>query len=263
MNLPEFTARRPEPRLRVMLALMLREMAASHGRTPGGYVWSIIEPVAGIAILTLAFSFFLHRPPLGTSFALFFATAYLPFAIYAGLSGKVAQALAFSRPMFAFPVVGVVDAIAARFALNLLTQIAVLVAVMLGIHAIYGLRLQPDWPAILLAVAMAAALGLGLGVLNCALRGLLPVWDLVWAVLNRPLLLCSGVFYLMEHLPAGARAALWYNPLIHVVGEMRRGFYPGYQAAYVSPAYVCACALVPLALGLLILKRAHRDILTG
>jgi capsular polysaccharide transport system permease protein len=42
---------------------------------------------------------------------------------------------------------------------------------------------------------------------------------------------------------------------------MRRGFYPTYHATAASAAYVFALALISLALGLLLLKRAHRDIL--
>lgn len=246
---------------RAIGALILREMATTYGRSPGGYVWAVLEPVAGIAVLSVAFAMFLHRPALGTNFPLFYATGYLPFTLYAALSTKIGQALQFSKPLLAYPSVTFVDAILARLILNALTQAVIFAVVMIDIHLIFGLRAILDWPAILLSFAMAAALGLGIGTLNCYLRALLPVWDLVWAVANRPLFLVSGVFFLYEGLPAAAQGILWFNPLIHVIGEMRRGFYPTYQAAYVSPAYVFAVALIPLALGLLLLKRTHRDFL--
>ncbi len=247
--------------LRTVVALMLREMAATYGRTPGGYLWAVVEPVGTIAILSFVFSMFLHRPALGSNFPLFYATAYLPFALYAQLSQKTAQALVYSKPLLAYPAVTFVDALLARFLLNALTLIGVGIVVIVGIHALYGLRAALDWPAILLATLMAAALGLGIGTLTCYLRAVLPFWDTVWAVANRPLFLMSGVFFLLDSLPLPARGLLWWNPLIHITGEMRRGFYPSYSAAYVSPAYVFAVALIPLAFGLLLLKRAHRDIL--
>lgn len=252
---------RPLTTLRTIAALMLREMATAYGRSPGGYVWAVMEPVGGIAFLTLTFSLFLHRPALGTNFALFYATGYLPFLLYSVLSIKIGQALQFSRPLLAYPSVTFVDAILARFLLNTLTQVAVFLTVVIDIHLIYHLPAILDWPAILLGLGMAAALGLGIGALNCYLRAVLPVWDTVWSVVNRPLFLVSGVFFLVDGLPMQARRLLWFNPLIHVIGEVRRGFYPAYEAAYVSPAYVFAVALVTLAAGLLLLKRTHRDIL--
>lgn len=252
---------RPRATLRTVAALMLREMATTYGRTPGGYLWAVVEPVGGIAMLSYAFSLFLHRPALGVNFPLFYATAYLPFMLYAQLAQKIGQALQFSRPLLAYPSVTFIDAIAARFALNALTQVVIFGLVVAGIHMVFGLRAEPRWEAILTALAMAAMLGLGIGTMTCYLRGVLPFWDTVWGIINRPIFIVSGLFFLFEDAPLAARGVLWWNPLIHVTGEMRCGIYPGYQATYVSPAYVFAVGLVLLALGLVLLKRAHRDIL--
>jgi capsular polysaccharide transport system permease protein len=252
---------RPLTTLRTIVALMLREMATTYGRSPGGYLWAVLEPVGGIAIRSVAFSMFLHRPAPGTNFPLFYATAYLPFTLYSTLSVKLAQAIQFSKPLLAYPAVTFIDAILARFLLNLLTQVVVFIVVIVGIHLIFGLRPTLDMPAILLGLTMAAALGLGVGTLNCYLRAIFPLWDTIWSIVNRPLFIVSGVFFLFESVPQAVQNLLWFNPLIHVTGEMRRGFYPSYEAANVSPAYVFGVALTTLAAGLLLLKRAHRDIL--
>ena len=36
----------------------------------------------------------------------------------------------------------------------------------------------------------------------------------------------SGVFFVFEDLPHEISNFLWFNPLFHVTGQMRRGFYP-------------------------------------
>lgn len=60
---------RPSP-IRNILALILREMSTRYGRTPGGYVWMIVEPMAGIMLLAVGFSLLLRSPSLGISFLL-------------------------------------------------------------------------------------------------------------------------------------------------------------------------------------------------
>jgi capsular polysaccharide transport system permease protein len=45
---------------------------------------------------------------------------------------------------------------------------------------------------------------------------------------------------------------------VHVVGQVRKGIYPTYEAAYVSPVYVLALSMPCFALGLLMLRRHHR-----
>ncbi|TMV82773.1 sugar ABC transporter permease [Thioclava sp. BHET1] len=242
-------------------ALLLREMATSYGRSPGGYLWAVLEPLGGIAILSAAFSAFLHRPALGENFPLFYATAILPFLAFQGLCQKTAQALQYSRPLLTYPVITHIDAIFARFLLGALTHLIVFILVICGLQSVYGLRLQLDFAAILNALAMTAALGLGLGTLFCFLRSALPLWDTLWSIINRPLFLMSGVFYLYDGLPLPLRGWLWWNPLLQISGEMRQGFYPGYNASYVSPAYVYAVALTAFTTGLLLLHRRHRDLL--
>ena len=61
-----------------------------------------------------------------------------------------------------------------------------------------------------------------------------------------------------------ARAAqdiLWYNPLIHIVGLMREGFYPTYTAAYVNALYVLFVSLGLTTFGFLLLGRFNRDMM--
>ena len=65
-------------RLRVLFALMVREMGTTFGRSWGGYFWAIAEPLGGILLLSLAFGLALRTPPLGSSFMLFYATGYIP-----------------------------------------------------------------------------------------------------------------------------------------------------------------------------------------
>ena len=252
---------RPLASGRSVLALVLREMGTTSGRTSGGYLWAIVEPAAGIALLTLVFSLMLRSPPLGTSFPLFYATGILPFVIYNDVSGKLAQAIRFSKPLLFYPRLTFADALIARFLLSFLTQVLVFCVVCAGVLAMSDGRAVPHALPIMLAILMAAALALGIGTMNCFLFSMFPTWGRIWGVITRPLFLISGIFYTFESLPREIQDMLWYNPLVHVVGQMRRGFYPTYEAAYVDQVYVFTIAIVLLAGGLMLLSRYHRDIL--
>jgi capsular polysaccharide transport system permease protein len=79
--------------LRAIGALILREMTATNGRSANGYLWAIAEPVGGILLLTVLFSLGFRSPPIGTNFAIFYATGLVPFMFYQSLSSKVAGAI--------------------------------------------------------------------------------------------------------------------------------------------------------------------------
>ena len=246
---------------RAVTALVLREIATAHGRAPGGYLWAVAEPVAGIALLTAVFAVSFHAPALGTSFALFYASGLLPFLMFTDISGKLAQALNFSRPLFAYPSVGFLDALLARFALAALTQVAV-ICLILGLLLFRGeTRATPDAAILAQGFGLVAALGFGAGAMNCLLQGLTRIWQRLWAIAMRPMFLVSGVFFTYESVPHPWQELLWWNPLIHAVGIVRRGLYPGYEADYAEPLYLAGLALGLTALALAGLTRWHRDIL--
>ncbi|WP_233270663.1 ABC transporter permease [Chachezhania sediminis] len=247
--------------VRAIVALMLREMSTRYGRTPGGYLWAVLEPLAAILVLSLGFSLLLRSPPLGTSFILFYATGYTPFNLYQSLSNSVARSLNFSRALLRYPAVTWVDSVLARFLLNTLTGILVSFLLLGGILATLDTRVVIDPVPVIEAMGLSMLLGLGVGVLNCALMGLFPIWEVAWSVITRPLFIASGILFLYDSLPAGAQAILWYNPLMHIVGLMHSGFYPIYTPSYVSFAYVIFCALATLSTGVLLMGRYHRDIL--
>lgn len=247
--------------LRTIGALILREMTTTYGRSPGGYLWAILEPVAGVLLLSAIFSAFVRSPPLGTSFALFYASGIVPFSVFSGLSGSVAQAVNFSRPLLVYPSVTWVDAIIARFILHFLTDLMVAYILFTGIMIAFPSRVILDIGTIALAMGLSAILGLGVGILNCFLFTRFPVWQRGWSILMRPMILLSGVLILHEDVPQPWQDYLWFNPLVHVVGLMRRGFYFTYEATYVSIGYVLVVSGVLGLIGLVFLGRYHRDLI--
>jgi len=247
--------------VRSVAALILREMETTFGRSPGGYLWAVAEPVAAIALLSVAFSIAFRAPALGSSFALFYATGYLPFTMALDTANKVANAIRFSRPLLTYPAVTFLDALLARFVLNLLTHALVFWLVIAGIVAGLGADIALNLPRVLSAMAMASVLGLGVGALNCLLFNIWSLWERIWQIVTRPLFIVSGVFFLPEDIPLPYSTWVALNPVVHVVGEMRRGLYAGYEARGVSHVYVYGLGLGCLALGLVLLRRHQRAIL--
>ncbi|GHF05263.1 transport permease protein [Aliiroseovarius zhejiangensis] len=246
---------------RTVIALMLREMATSYGRSPGGYLWAILEPVGGLAVMTIAFSMAFRSPALGNNFPLFYATGFLPFMMYMDVSNKISNSITFSRQLLFYPSVTYLDAIIARLLLNGLTQLLVFYMLMYGLLTIFDTGNILNYAAILNALGMALVLAFGVGVMNCFLLTRFPIWQRVWSIITRPLFIISTIFFILESIPQPFRDYLALNPLVHVVGEMRRGFYATYDATWVNPAFVYGVGLVLATLGLIFLARYHREIL--
>jgi len=175
----------------------------------------------------------------------------------------VGGSIAFSKNLLRYPVVTWMDAMIARFTLNTLTSLLVTYILIAGLLEVTETKVIIEIPPILLALMLAAFLGLGLGAMNCALNGMLAPWPLIWSIITRPLFLASGILIMYEDLPEAAQNIIWYIPHMHISGIMRSGFYPTYTPDYVSVTYVVTFCLVTLCFGLILLGRFHRDILNN
>lgn len=247
--------------LRAVYALVLREMATTYGKAFGGYLWTIAEPVFGIALLSVVFSLAFRSPSLGTNFAIFFAAGYLPFTAYNDIARKAAHAITFNRSLLVYPSVTFADALLARVALALITQVVVYYLIITAIETLYDTGTTHSYAHMVSAISAAAALGFGVGCLNCFLFGMFPVWQRLWNIVTRPLFLVSGVLFIYEDVPRSFQAIVWWNPLMHITGQGRRGFYPTYEAGFVNLAFVYGVALTCAAIGIFLLFFFHRKIL--
>ncbi len=238
--------------LRVVGALLIREMEARFGSKPGGYVWALLDPAAHIVLMTLLFQAIARSPALGTNFPLFFATGYLGFQFYQAMVGYVNGAVKANRTLMSYPSVAPFDTIVARSILQLLTT-AFVACIVLGV-IVGWMRVPPllHWPPILEAVMLAAVLGLGMGMINNVMFLKYPLYEQVFSIVSRPLFLISGVFFLPDAIPLPYRDVVLLNPLVHVTMLFRTGFYDGYRAAGLDPVYLYNFAFLTFFLGMLL-----------
>jgi capsular polysaccharide transport system permease protein len=262
-QVPRRTGRRRFPTLRAILALMLREMSTSYGRSPGGYAWAVAEPVLGVAFLSVVFSLIFRTPPVGQSFPMFYATGIVPFFMFNDLHNKVSQSLMYSRNLLTYPTVTFVDALIARFCVNAITQVMIAYILLAGAMVLFEGPMNVEMVHVVMGLIMASVLALGIGTLNAYVFSRIPTLQQAWSIMMRPLAIFSCVVIVYDGIPQPYRGWLWWNPILHCVGEVREGFYDSYDAYYVTYTYVFAVALSCMALGLLLLRAHHREILAN
>lgn len=267
-EVPPPVARAPDPStnrrfatLRTISALVLREMSATYGRSPGGYVWMILEPALGITLLTAIFSAGFRNPALGTNFAIFYATGLVPFQMYVTIAGSVGNAVKASRSLLAYPGVTFFDALMARLILTVLTQALVSYVVISAIRMIYVTQTVVEFDTILVGYSMLIVFATAVGLMNGFLFMKYEIWARVWGIISRPLVFISGVIFLYDNMPEPYRGWLWWNPLVHCIGVIRSGFYIHYDALYASPLYVFTVSAIVGVTGMLFLSRHYRELL--
>ncbi|MBM2575608.1 ABC transporter permease [Jannaschia sp. Os4] len=247
--------------IRTIGALMLREMSTTYGKSSLGYFWMIAEPIASIMLLTVVFSIMLRSPSLGDNFPLFYASGVMTFSIWSLMVGKMGQSLMFSRQLISYPGVTYLDALIARFLLTALTQTMVAYIIYGAIIVTYDVdvTLRIEWIALAQGLCFLSAAGLG--TLNAFMLPAFPWYRPIYSIIMRPMFLVSTTIYIYEEVPSPYDQWLLINPLVHIIGIARRGFYITYEAAWASPLYVVGLAMVSLTVGLALLRRDVRMVL--
>lgn len=240
---------------RVLGALMVREMITRYGRSWGGYMWAILEPAGIVMVLTLALGAFLHRPPIGNSFALFYASGYLVFYFFHQIANQSGTAVSVNRELMQLPMVRPLDAVISRFILTFLTLICV--AVLIFGVLIMTTHNTVDVGRVFKALLAVSVLGLGVGTTNAVIFTFVPVWRQIWTMATAPLMLISGTFFMFSSMPRNIQNLLTWNPLIHITGEMRMAFYPTYRGDYINLTYPIGVGLALVVIGMALVLRNH------
>jgi len=232
-------------------ALTVREMTTRYGNKFGGYMWAVVDPIATVSILSLAISAVAHVPPLGRSFPLFFATGYNSFLIYRSMSEQISSSVSANMALLNYPIVHPYDTILARIILQVVTLFIVNLMFFLGLALLVPVPI-PDMRPILLASAIAVCLGAGVGMINVVAFHLSSTYQTIFGIINRPAFIVSGVFFLPDMMPNPYRDYLMWNPLVHIIGLFRTGFYPTYRAAFVDVPWLIGVSMGTVVIGFIV-----------
>ncbi|WP_075288944.1 ABC transporter permease [Pararhizobium arenae] len=240
--------------MRVTSALVIREMAARFGSKPGGYIWAVLEPLSHILMMTIIFSAISKTPALGESFPLFFATGYICYQFYSGTSSYIASSVRANKSLLSYPLVAPIDAVAARYILQLVTVVFVSVLIFGVILIGQAESIQLNWLRILETVFATTLIGAGIGLMNVTLFVRFPLYEQLFSIAMRPLYMLSGVFFMPDAMPHPYVDYVMYNPIIHAVMAFRTGFYAEYNPDFLDMAYLFEWAFGTLFLGLALLS---------
>lgn len=248
-------------RLRIIYALMLREIRTRFARARLGYAWAILEPISHLLTLGSVFSYMNSSlPPVGDSLFLFYMTGLLPYLMFGHVANEVGSSITSSGAVLQLPTVQRTDVIVSRAALQMATEILV-GASAFGFSWLIGLTDRPMFANPLMCVAallLLWCLGLGIGCINIALSGFFHGWDMLWQSIVRFLYFSSGIYYSPISMPEVIRDALSWNPILHGLDMFRAGFYSQYDPHWLDVGYLVGWSAGTMMVGLA-LERATRS----
>jgi capsular polysaccharide transport system permease protein len=243
--------------LRVIMALVLRDMRSRFSHTFFGYVILVLWPLSHLLMLLLTYLFTRSLVPIGTSAAVFFATGLLPYILCLYPSRQIAMALVQNQPLLYFPIVKSLDVIIARGVLEIVTAfwVVFLFCILLFIFDVDIMPAQPE--EALLAIAATIFFSFSVGVLSAVLFKLVRAWMIILILILIGIYFSSGALFVPSALSETLQYYISFNPLFHCVEWLRSAYYDGYNYGLLNKQYLMGFSAVLLCLGLAIERLAR------
>jgi capsular polysaccharide transport system permease protein len=239
----------------VLYALLLREISSRFGKSRGGFIWVLVEPVAHLVFPILMFGFIRNRLVPGVEYPVFLVYGFLPFLFFKAICLQIVDGVNTAQGLLSYRQVLLMDVFIAKALAYAVIQTMVFIIVLTGL-ALLGYDVLPPRPLELAAVLLLAAiLGFGGGLTLAALASLIPDARPVIHVMFMPLYFASGILFPVTRLSDEWVRWLAINPVLHLVEVSRltavRGYDPMEQ---LNVGYVVGLALFATVLGLMLYR---------
>ena len=245
--------------LRIVGALMMRELHTRFGRNNVGYLWLILEPMI-LSVGISAVHLFTHVSlPFGFSPASFYATGYITFIVFRNNVNRAPALIESNKPLLYHRHVQLFDISIARSFLDVLASSGAMI-VMLSAFILLGLSAPPERPWLLVAgLATMGLLSTGLSMMVTAFVEINPIIERFVHPATYLLLPFTGMFFILGELPPDYARFLSWAVLPQITDLARMGLASSYNSEYLNLPYVFTVSAFAWLIGLAGLRVARRQ----
>jgi capsular polysaccharide transport system permease protein len=242
----------------VLYALLVRELSSRFGKSRGGFVWVLVEPIAHLLVPVMIFGFIKQRLVPGVEFPVFLVYGFLPFLLFKAICLQIVDGVNTAQGLISYRQVLLMDVFIAKTLAYAVIQAVVFTVVLTGL-GLLGYDVLPSRPVELGGVVLLTVmLAFGLGLAFAAISSLVPDARPVIHVMFMPLYFASGILFPLNRFPDEWVRWLSINPVAHLVELSRLAALDGYTPTkYLSLTYPVALALVTVVIGLMVYRRRY------
>lgn len=242
--------------LSVWRALFFREALSRLFGSRASWFWLLAEPLFHMAYLAVIYTVVRVHTVGGIDTVIWLFGGMLAFFMFRRTASQVMDGVSANLALFSYRQVKPIDAVLTRgFLEGFLTTINAIV-LMTGAALFGHFAIPQDILAVLEAFWGLWLLGVGFGLMASVALEVIPELGRVIKLIMMPLYMVSGVIFPLSAVPQPYREWLLMNPVAHGLEAVRLGFASHYHAApELSVAYLYACALVTIFLGLALHRR--------
>nr|WP_286206913.1 ABC transporter permease [Formicincola oecophyllae] len=246
--------------LRVIHALLMREIHTRYGRENIGFLWVIGEPIlfcAGVAIVWTAI-----RPSHehGLKMTAMVVTGYVPLTMWRHSSGRAVKAFEVNSTLLYHQLVTPLDIIVARAVLEIIGTILAGVLVVTGAVMLGYMEWPVDWGLVLAGLGFTCYFCFAFAILLAPLTERSEFLEKAMSITMYLSLPLTGAFIMTDWLPSRYQWILEASPLADSIEMIRQGVFGLKVVPHYSVPYMLASCTIMLMVGMYLSMHSRKYI---
>jgi capsular polysaccharide transport system permease protein len=246
--------------LRVLHALLMRELITRFGRENLGVLWLVAEPMMfTLGVTTLWTAAGLHRgSPI--PIVAFGVTGYSSVLMWRNSASRSSGAIAQNKSLLFHRNVRVIDVLLTRIALEIGGATGSFIVLSSLFTFVGWMPLPEDLLLVVCGWFMLAWFGASLALLIGAGTAYSEIVERLWHPAAYLLFPMSGAAFMVEWLPVGMQKFVMLLPMVHGVEMLRQGYFGNVVATHYDVGYMASCCLVMSLAALYLVRQASRRV---
>jgi capsular polysaccharide transport system permease protein len=244
--------------VRVIGALMVRELTTRFGRENIGFLWVMAEPLLFAVLVAIFWRVMKGPTDFGVDIVGFVVTGYIPLVLFRTCMGRGVKSFTANGALMYHRQIKILDLLLVRFLIELIGHM--MAYLFIGtVLAVFGYFPVPyDLGFVMLGGFYYALFTFSVMLVVAPLSEYSETIEKIVPVTTYLMIPFSGAFYIVSALSPQAASVVLYSPAVHGMEMMRYGVFgpsidPHFE--YLSPLEFC---LPCMGLGLLLCRKVRR-----
>lgn len=246
--------------MRVIGALIMREIITRYGRHNIGFLWLFLEPMLFTIGITTLWTFMNMTHGSSLPITAFAVTGYSCILLWRNCSARAIKSIEVNLSLLYHRPVKVFDLFAARLILEIAGATTSFVVLTIFFTAMGWMNPPADILTAVFGWLLLAWFSFSLSLIVGAASERSELIERVWHIITYLMLPLSGSFYMVDWLPKTAQNYILWVPMVHGTEMIRHGYFGTAVRTYEDPAYFFLVNSVMFLLGLALVRETSRRV---
>jgi capsular polysaccharide transport system permease protein len=253
-------ARSLQIQVRVIGALLMREIITRYGRDNLGFLWLFVEPILFTLFVTALWTATKLAHSSNLPIVAFAVTGYSSVLLWRNCANRCSMAIPPNIGLLYHRNVRVLDLFIARILLEIAGASISFVVLASFFTSLGWMEPPADVVGVLYGWLLLAWFGASLGLIVGALTAYSEVIERLWHPISYILFPLSGAVFMVDWLPKKFQELVLILPMVHGLEMLRGGYFGSAVRTHFDVGYLFVACLVMTLFGLALVRDAGRRV---